>query len=547
MASSAHDDSPPAAARASSDDEWRGWWRFGMADLLLLVLVLGIMQRSQGSMLDDPGLGWHLRHVDAMWDAGGWLTQDPFTGPRSGQPWRTNQWLGDLLLYFGWWWGGLEGIAAVTTLVLAFTFRFLYRMLLADRVPWPLALFWTLLAVLGTSLTWVARPNVFTLPLVMLTAWILDRYHRGGCRRQTTWWLVPMFVLWANTHGGFVAGLVIVGTTLTVECVCSLFGKGAAREAALERLRHLACLLPACVAATLVNPYGWSLYPWVFQLLGNEFFMNLHTEWLSPDFHARGAFRFELLMLAFPVLLALGRRRSISLVALCQSVLWLHFALNGQRYVCLWVVVTVPLLARLSVDSLSLVVRWAGGAWRPRPGSLPSATPLGAVLIAAALLAWARWTDGYSRHDPRHIPSAALTYVVQHHAGQVVFHEYGWGGWLVWHGWPSVKNWIDDRNEVQGRAHIEQYLRIMQAREGWQDSLDQYAARVACLPVDSPLAERLAAAAGWQLRYRDDYAVVYENTTGYSEQVARSPHTDPEVRPRPHVENRKLSLLREDH
>nr|NIP85252.1 hypothetical protein [Planctomycetales bacterium] len=309
------------------------WWRIGVADLLLLVLVLGILQHAQGSMLDDPGLGWHLRQVDAMWATGGWLTHDPFSGPRGGQAWRTNQWLGDLLLYLGWWWGGLEGIAAVTTLVLGLTFLLLYQLLLADDVPWPLALGWTFLAALGTSLAWVARPNVLNLPLVLLTAWTLNRYHRGRCRPQQTWWLVPLFALWANTHGGFLAGLVLGGTALSVEAGISLWGRAAVRAAAGQRCRHLAVLGIACLAATLINPYGWTLYPWVFQLLGNEFFMNLHSEWLSPDFHAAGAFRFEWLMLAFPVLLAFSRPRSISLLALVQSLVWLHFAWNGQRYV----------------------------------------------------------------------------------------------------------------------------------------------------------------------------------------------------------------------
>ena len=70
----------------------RNWLRIGIADLLLIVLALGIIGRSQGSMLDDPGLGWHLRHVDAIWSQGGWLTTDPFSGPRGGEPWITNQW-----------------------------------------------------------------------------------------------------------------------------------------------------------------------------------------------------------------------------------------------------------------------------------------------------------------------------------------------------------------------------------------------------------------------------------------------------------------------
>ncbi|MGB6044372.1 MAG: hypothetical protein WBF93_14535 [Pirellulales bacterium] len=523
----------------------RGWFRFGVADLLLLVLVIGMVQRSQGSMLDDPGLGWHLRNVDAMWAEGGWLTQDPFSGPRNGQPWRTNQWLGDLVLYFGWWWGGMEGIAAVTTLVLAFSFRFLYRMLLADDVPWPLALGWTILAALGTSLAWAARPNIFTLLLVMVTAWTLDRYHRGRCRRATTWWLVPLFTLWANTHGGFVAGLILIAATMVVESGFNLFAAGVHRSQANNRLKHLACLLPACILATLVNPYGWSLYPWIFQLLGNEFFMNLHTEWLSPNFHARGAIRFEFLILLFPTLLAFGRRRTISLVELAHSILWLHFAFSGERYVPLWVVVSVPLMARLSADVLVRLRRLSDPWVRPSQVLLPVGSPLGALLITLGLLVWARGTEGYSGHHPNNVPVDALTYVVEHHAGDVIFHDYGWGGWLIWHGWPTTKSWIDDRNEVQGEAQIERYFRIVEAREGWNGELARVGTTVACISAQSRLAEHLANDASWQLRYRDKFAVVYELAVAESAQSNDSEKSIPVTEPSNSRENGELSLLRD--
>ena len=123
--------------------------RIGVADVLFLVIALGMIQRSRGSMLDDPGLGWHIRNIDAMWAAGGWLTTDPFTLPIQEWPWRTNVWLGDLLYWLSWRWAGLEGVAVATVLVLALTFRWLYQMLVADDVPWLVAAVWTFLGALG--------------------------------------------------------------------------------------------------------------------------------------------------------------------------------------------------------------------------------------------------------------------------------------------------------------------------------------------------------------------------------------------------------------
>ncbi|HZY86613.1 MAG TPA: hypothetical protein VFE78_17395, partial [Gemmataceae bacterium] len=186
------------------------WYLPGSADVVFLVVALIAAQGAKQTMLDDPGVGWHLRNIDAMLAQGGWLHTDPFSGPRGGQPWLCNQWLGELPLWLGWRWAGLEGIAAVATIVIALTLRCLYRMLLRDGLPWPLAAFWTCLAALGTSCSWSARPNLFTMFFVLLTARACGSLHEGRLSRRASLWLLPLFAVWANTHGGFLAGFTLL-------------------------------------------------------------------------------------------------------------------------------------------------------------------------------------------------------------------------------------------------------------------------------------------------------------------------------------------------
>ena len=99
-----------------------------------------------GGMVDDPGIGWHLRNIDAMAQEGGWLYEDPFCLPRPGepQPWRTTQWVGDLVLWLADRWAGLNGITVVTAVFLGLIYRGLYGGLRADGVAWPLAFAWTM-------------------------------------------------------------------------------------------------------------------------------------------------------------------------------------------------------------------------------------------------------------------------------------------------------------------------------------------------------------------------------------------------------------------
>src|SRR5215471_2170406 len=124
--------------------------RPGIADLIFLFVMVVVLTNAGKGLLDDPGLGWHLRNVDAMRAEGWWLYKDPFTYPRGEEPrpWYTNQWLGELPLYLGWKLADQEGIAAVCAVIIAAIARVLYRCLIRDGLSWPVAVFWTALGAL---------------------------------------------------------------------------------------------------------------------------------------------------------------------------------------------------------------------------------------------------------------------------------------------------------------------------------------------------------------------------------------------------------------
>jgi hypothetical protein len=377
---------------------------------------------------------------------------------------------------------------------------------------------------MGVSCSWVARPNLFTMLFVLVTARLCVGFHEGGCSRRTTLWLIPLFTLWANMHGGFLAGFTLLGATAVLESALAIFAPGCEeRRSAKGKAIHLLLLLGCTFLATLVNPYGFSLYRWIFQLLGEPFFMDLHQEWKSPDFHGKGAIRFELLMLLFPMLLAVSKRRP-NLVELGLSLLWFHFALSGFRYVPLWVVVVVPLLARssLHIPLLQQLTSHflASGEGQILFAARPGASPwLWSLFGAVFLLGLARCSEGrLARHQPEIIPSKALDHFLQtHHEWQqthgqrpVVFHSYDWGGYLTWHGGPDFRNWIDDRNEVQGKEHIQEYFSILGTDPGWNEKLDRARVQLICIQPDAPLTFRLAESLLWRERYRDGWAVIFE-------------------------------------
>src|SRR5262249_52296520 len=212
---------------------------------------------------------------------------------------------------------------------------------------------------------------------------------------------------------GFVAGLIILAATLGIAVAVALAARGEEAPAARRRAGQFALLAAACVGATLLNPYGAGLYRWVLGLLGDPYFMELHQEWRSPDFHSAGAMRYELVLLLFPLVLATSSRRP-NLVEIALPVLFLHFALTGFRYVALWVVVAAPVLARASMGIASLHELGARLRLPTEPGSLfapwRGRVPWGAsVAIALLFLGGAKAVQGaFARHKQEIIASRAV-------------------------------------------------------------------------------------------------------------------------------------------
>ncbi|GAF98658.1 unnamed protein product, partial [marine sediment metagenome] len=67
--------------------------RIGLADVLFVFFTCAIMQSATMRMMDDPGLGWHLRYADQMIEQGGFVYEEPFCYPAAGHRVVQRAWL----------------------------------------------------------------------------------------------------------------------------------------------------------------------------------------------------------------------------------------------------------------------------------------------------------------------------------------------------------------------------------------------------------------------------------------------------------------------
>jgi hypothetical protein len=504
---SADDSTPPR----------RSW--FSLGDAVFIFWFLVAMTRTTKGALDDPGLGWNLRIADLIWETGAFPHAEVFSDVTAGKPWVAYSWLGDVFLRLAYEWGGMNGLGVLLALTIALVLWMLYQRMLAEGVPAIAAAGWTLVAGMGTMVGWVARPNMFSYIGIVLTAAIAQGFHSGRLSRKASLWLIPLFLVWANVHSGFLSGALLLAIVYLVECGLAVAATDAeVRTAARSRVVWWTGLGIAVFLATLINPYGIGLYRWTVGLMSDPFIQESSTtEWRSSNFKDDGWYLIELVVLLFPFLAAVSRRRVAS-ATLVVAVVWLHFALTGRRFAPLWVLLVVPALAQwaLEIPWLQHVGRWVRENTSPDfqgrfagPARWTWAPSLAFALLALTVC---RWLPQISRH---HEPAfGELHELLDRYEGQRVFHSANWGGYLVWHGWqtdPRFKIWIDDRVDVHGKEHTVEYFDLMGAKPGWQEILDKKEVTVLCLPIGVPLANAAAADPNnWKEVYRGQAVVIFE-------------------------------------
>lgn len=520
------------------------WALPSLADVFFAACLCGVVFVLQGRALGQDGdIGWHIR-LGLRTLAGDLPRADTFSSTAFGRPLVGMEWLSEVCYAAVWRAAGLNGVVALAGLLIAATAAGLLSALRQRNVPLLLALPLLLVALALTSIHWVARPHLFSLPLTLWWSEWLWRYWRDGQRRRL-WYLPPIMIVWTNLHGGFLTGILLLGVAVGVAWLFP-------RQRGHAEPRALTVTLGACLLATMATPWGWA-WPSYFAAYFADPLVTAYTQELqSPDFHTLVG----RLFLALALLLAAawifagrgggeprqtagagapgdsaadaaaGMRRGGAPEPLAWAIagLWTVLAFTAVRAVPLWAIVVVPLLGEALTRWLREVAASpavaAGRAPAVARGVLDrsarldvterqvgrgvwSALALGVVVVA--LLGGGRFPGGrqpvvdvaFSSHDFPVAGAAAL-----HQAGLPPgrgFNTVEWGGYLTY-ALPEYHVFIDSRSDFYGQPLLRDYLTIIAVAPGWQQTLDRYQVRWALLPAAAPLTRVLALSAGWSCR-----------------------------------------------
>jgi hypothetical protein len=477
-------DAPALESRDARGVRWA--WILGAAAVSLAFTV---------QQLRDPDVWWHLA-VGNLIRAHGIPSHEPFTFLGAPNPWVGQQWayevLLSLMMQVGTWLAmlvmGLVGTAAFVVAV-----RTVPR---SVRVPGSFLAFALLLSCLVGASVMGVRGQVVTVLGSALTLYVLMRWREGSTR--AVWALPPLLLVWANLHAGFVNGIalcVVVGVSVVV---WRLLQPGAVP---LARVRVLLLATVVGVAATLVNPAGVHIYPYIASTFTNPTLTQGITEWMSPNFHDWWLRLFEFEAVLMVVLWALSKRPDPIDVVLGIGAI--AITLQAQRNLPIFAVVAAPQVARYG---------WAAwSSWRRTSRVRRTTLPAGPAFVAVAAIAVAvgvgniapeASASAAARSEATRFPAAAATYVAAHFPGSRFYSTYEWGGYLAYRFPTQRVVYIYGESAVFGSARLERYLDIHLIRGDWRNVLVSDGMSLAVVPAESQEASAFLEI-GWSVDCHD--------------------------------------------
>jgi len=444
-----------------------------------LLLVLG------DRLLNDPDTYWHIAAGRWIWAHAAAPTSDPFSHTLPGAPWLAHEWLSELILAGAYVSLGWAGVVALAALSVAASLALLMRVL--ERAVRPaVALGATGMAFFLMAAHLTARPHVLALPV--LVAWSAALIRARDQSRAPSLWLLPLMMLWANLHGGFVIGLGLAAA-LAAEAVLTAPPGAAGRAAVGGWGRFLA----GAAIASLLTPQGIAGLWFPVKLMSLGFALNFVGEWHAP---VLGLSEPLVLWLAALLVFALGIGLEAPLPRVLMVAGLVAMALSHTR--------NAELLAMLAPLLLAEPVGRLIHASRPRVE--PQARGIAVFALFIVTTTAVASLRGYPHENPVIAPAAALAAARQAGLAGPVFNDYDFGGYLIFEG---VAPFVDGRIDLYGDDFMRAYAAAL-AAEG--DALPRLLARYrvawTLLKPDEPAVAALDRDPGWERVYADASAVV---------------------------------------
>ncbi|HRE11677.1 MAG TPA: hypothetical protein PK605_00685 [Ignavibacteria bacterium] len=452
---------------------------FGLLGIFLVLVFMAASYKISG----DDDIFWHLATGRYIVEHKVVPDKDVFGHITSGSEWIPFEWGWDVMTYGLYNIGGLNAILLFRSLAFCFIFFVLYMLLRKFKINSFLSIAVLFVLLVAIMDRFSARPHILTYIFFVLLLYILLSYKyidRQGFTRKL-YFIPVIFLLWANSHMGVLAGGLILFVFTVTETIIYLkpgkFSSGEIKTLNKTELRNLWIISAASALMLLVNPHGFSTYVYAYDHTQMKMLESVN-EWQSP-FSPKMDFGFiitlyKVFMFAGIFILYYAYKKKDLLFALIYlsfviySVRAIRFTVDYEIIIAVFVIISLSYTLSL-IRSTDFRKLYNGNVLK---GILAiffvyivSQIPSNAIyekIQYYRIYGWGINTD--------FMPEQLFNFKKENNITGTPYNHFGTGGYLVWN-FPGEKNYIDSRN-LNDEIHNE-YDAIMVMQPGFEKKLEE--------------------------------------------------------------------------
>lgn len=448
---------------------------------------------------------WHLRSGEEIVTQGQILLKDIFSYTRFGADRVNAYWMAASFLYLIFDFGSYFALAGFVALIGVATFSIIARQM---RGPAFMRASLIILAAITAAPIWSPRPQLFSFFFLAILDYWLSVLKKD--EKARFWLLVPFFALWANLHGGYIWGILL----LIAHLIGEVFNKWLGRECLPAKTRkNLSLYTIFALFAVLINPNGIELWLLPFRTLGVSPGIQ---EWLSPDFH-QISFQPMLWMLFLFIFALANTAKKLNFRDLFKVMGFTYMTFISQRNIAPYAIILLPVLSRqfsffwdeeIAPRVFQLGARFSTNS-QPKQLPLKLTHLINGFLVS--LIVIAALGNLYILTRPTTVdenyPVHAVEWIKENQPEGALFNSYNWGGYLIWN-LREYPVFIDGRADLYGEELIGQWKQVAIGGEVAQQILNEWDVHLILLEPSWAVVDELSQY-GWELLYEDEMSVVY--------------------------------------
>lgn len=353
-------------------------------------------------------------------------------------------WLAQVIFYLIYHTFGDIGIIILRCLLLLLVIFAVYWGLKKEKAQFYIIFPFVFLTYFTTSTYSGERPVLFTILFSVLSFLLLDGFRKD--RSKAVLLLIPLMLLWANMHGGFIIGCVIIATfiigeTLNIRLKRSVYTK--------QELFLFYFATFAAIAVSMINPNGFDAFLISFSPEYKLFEKNIQE--YKPIYFlywnkARSLDIGYLILLTLTPIILIFRARKMDIIHISILLGLLIMSIIALRYMIYYVVIgaiiigkeTNYLIEKLFEHKINLNMQKV----------LPQVF---AVIIFFSsimyLIGQPNFKEFKFEKATRYsVPENAVNFIESNPISGNIYNDFGFGGYLSWRLYPLKKNFVDTRS-----------------------------------------------------------------------------------------------------